>query len=76
MTPERVDAGGLSNVAAAAAAYLSPAQRSSEGVLRMRSAEDLQKWQRLDDVIMGGQSSSGLVPAEDGSGAVWSGACG
>ena len=28
---------------------------------------------RLDDVIMGGQSSSGLAAAEDGSGAVWTG---
>lgn len=29
---------------------------------------------RLDDVIMGGQSESGLASAEDGSGAVWTGA--
>lgn len=42
----------------------------------MRSAEDLALWQRLDDVIMGGQSSSGLAPAADGSGVVWTGAAG
>lgn len=40
-------------------------------VLRMRSAEDLAAWGRLDDVIMGGRSSSGLAPAEGG--AAWSG---
>ncbi|KAL4457749.1 hypothetical protein ABPG75_012614 [Micractinium tetrahymenae] len=73
MTPERVDAQGVANVAAAAAKYLPRAQRSVEDVLSMRSAEDIAKWQRLDDVIMGGQSESGLAPAEDGSGAVWTG---
>jgi hypothetical protein len=46
MTPERVDASGISNVAAAAAKCLAPAQRSVEGVVRMRSAEDLAKWKR------------------------------
>ena len=40
-------------------------------VLPMRSEEDLMAWGRLDDVIMGGRSSSGLAPAEGG--AVWSG---
>ena len=39
----------------------------------MRSASDLEKWQRLDDVIMGGQSDSELRAAPDGSGAVWTG---
>lgn len=37
----------------------------------MRSAEDLAAWGRLDDVIMGGRSSSGLAPADGG--AAWSG---
>lgn len=32
-----------------------------------------QVWQRLDDVIMGGQSSSGLQAAEGGGSAVWTG---
>ncbi|PSC71557.1 nadh:ubiquinone oxidoreductase complex i intermediate-associated 30 [Micractinium conductrix] len=73
MTPERVDAQGMANVAAAAAKYLPRAARETEEVLSMRSAEDIQRWQRLDDVIMGGQSESGLAAAEDGSGAVWRG---
>ena len=37
----------------------------------MRSAADLGAWGRLDDVIMGGRSSSELAPAEGG--AVWAG---
>ena len=32
----------------------------------MRSADDLSVWERLDDVIMGGQSDSALRPAEGG----------
>ena len=32
-----------------------------------------QVWQRLDDVIMGGQSSSGLQVSSEGASAVWSG---
>jgi hypothetical protein len=36
-------------------------------------SQDLEAWERLDDVIMGGSSSSGLGPAEDGAGAVWKG---
>jgi hypothetical protein len=35
--------------------------------------QDLEAWERLDDVIMGGSSSSGLGPSADGSGAVWRG---
>lgn len=73
MTPERVDAQGVSNLIAAASMNLSKAQRSTQEVLSMRNADDLAVWQRLDDVIMGGQSSSGLAPAADGTGAVWTG---
>ena len=39
----------------------------------MRSAADMENWQRLDDVIMGGQSESNLQAAADNSGAVWQG---
>lgn len=46
MTPERVDAQGMANVAAAAAKYLPRAARETEEVLSMRSAEDIQRWQR------------------------------
>lgn len=46
MTPERVDAQGMANVAAAAAKYLPRTQRSVEDVLSMRSTSDIAKWQR------------------------------
>ena len=50
-----------------------PAQAGErvEEVLPMRSAADLGAWGRLDDVIMGGRSSSGLAPAEGG--VTWAG---
>jgi uncharacterized protein YbjT (DUF2867 family) len=73
MTSERVDAEGVSNIATAAKNFLPRQQKSSVEILPMRSEEDLKRWQRLDDVIMGGNSSSVLSPAEDGSGALWSG---
>ena len=38
----------------------------TEEVLPMRSTDDLGVWERLDDVIMGGQSDSALRPAEGG----------
>lgn len=50
--------------------------RSSSLVLPMRSAEELGVWQRLDDVIMGGSSDSGLEALPEGAevaGAVWRG---
>lgn len=74
MTSERVDAEGVSNVAAAAAVHLPRTARVLADVLPMSSEEDLAKWQRLDDVIMGGNSSSVLERARDGSDvAVWRG---
>ena len=36
-------------------------------VLSMGSEKDIRKWERLDDVIMGGQSSSTLKATEDGA---------
>ena len=38
----------------------------TEMILPMRSADDLGVWERLDDVIMGGQSDSALRAAEAG----------
>jgi hypothetical protein len=85
MTSERVDAQGISNIAAAATKYLTSSatktdsngqlrpRNTFEDVLPMKTAEDLEKWQRLDDVIMGGNSSSGLELSSDGTGAVWKG---
>lgn len=37
----------------------------------MKTAKETRRWDRLDDVIMGGQSSSGLEAST--SGTVWSG---
>lgn len=67
MTSERVDAEGISNIAKAAKHFL-PAQRFQpevEQVLSMRSAADLEVWEKLDDTIMGGKSGSYLQTAED-----------
>ena len=77
MTSERVDSLGVANIAAAAAKYITSTptstQRTVTQVLPMKTEEDLATWQRLDDVIMGGSSSSGLECSPDGSGAVWKG---
>ena len=47
-------------------------QRTLTRVLQMASEADLRLWQRLDDVIMGGQSASSLQADAEG-GAVFSG---
>lgn len=47
--------------------------RETAVVLPMASDADLAVWERLDDVIMGGQSSSTLRAAGDGSCADFSG---
>ncbi|KAF8071307.1 IP5P13 [Scenedesmus sp. PABB004] len=77
MSPERVEAQGMANILAAIAAHAPGLTAASapraESVLRMTSADELAAWERLDDVIMGGSSSSGLAPAEDFEGAVWRG---
>ena len=69
MTSERVDNMGVTNVATAAAKYLSSSSSSSsvvsKTILPMSTAEDLATWQRLDDVIMGGASSSTLSFTSD-----------
>lgn len=77
MSPERVDAFGVENVASAAKAYL---QAKSFGkpvetslIMPMKTETDLSRWQRLDDVIMGGNSSSVLETNPDNTGAVWRG---
>lgn len=49
---------------------------STRVVLPMASASDLEAWEKLDDNIMGGSSSSGLMamPQEAGvQGAMWQG---
>ena len=67
MTSERVDAEGISNIAQAAKHFL-PAhtfQPEVEQVLPMRSASDLEVWEKLDDTIMGGKSASFLQTAKE-----------
>jgi hypothetical protein len=63
----------MANIVAAMAAHMTPSTPSNSVVLPMASPQDLGAWERLDDVIMGGASSSGLEAAADGSGAVWKG---
>ena len=59
MTSERVDGEGNANIAAAAAQHLTSwATPAPLPVLRFSSEEDLSRWRRLDDTIMGGRSSS------------------
>ena len=42
-------------------------ERTLTTVVSMGSEQDISRWERLDDVIMGGQSSSSLVAAEGGA---------
>ena len=62
MTSERVDAEGISNIAKGAKRFLPQRsfQPETEQVISMRSKEDLEVWEKLDDTIMGGKSGSFL----------------
>ena len=42
-------------------------ERKLATILGMGSEQDIGRWERLDDVIMGGQSSSTLAATEDGA---------
>ena len=42
-------------------------ERKLTTVLSMGSEQDISRWERLDDVIMGGQSSSSLKAVEGGA---------
>lgn len=82
-SPEAIDAKGVEAVATAIAAALpGPSMDTilappTPVVLPMASGKDLDTWERLDDVIMGGVSESVLEPSGpeggDSSGAVWRG---
>jgi hypothetical protein len=63
----------MANIVAAMKQYMTVDKPSWSNVLPMTNAEELTTWEKLDDVIMGGSSSSGLEPSEDGKGAVWKG---
>ncbi|KXZ52027.1 hypothetical protein GPECTOR_10g1050 [Gonium pectorale] len=77
MTSEKVEAEGISSLMSLLPELLPKrAERTSKMVLSMRTAEELAVWQRLDDVIMGGNSDSGLEALPEGAevaGAVWRG---
>jgi len=75
MSPERVEAGGSAALAAVLPKHLKKAQMVVKDVLPMVTEEDLAKWERMDDVIMGGISSSSFELLEDGGvkGATWKG---
>ena len=73
MTPERVDSKGVAAIAEAAAAFIPKQSKSSKVVLSMQEGKDLEKWQKLDDVIMGGNSDSNLKLNESSDGFAWTG---
>ncbi|GLC44733.1 hypothetical protein PLESTB_000970600 [Pleodorina starrii] len=77
MSSERVEAEGISSLVSLLPELLPKRDtRTSSLVVPMRTAEELAVWNKLDDVIMGGASGSGLEPAPEGSGvagAVWRG---
>jgi len=76
MSPARIDADGVSNVATAASKHLPKSRRSmvTTTILPMSTPDDLALWGQLDDVIMGGNSSSALeAHSAVNSGAVWRG---
>ncbi|MEW5303776.1 MAG: hypothetical protein WDW36_006435 [Sanguina aurantia] len=62
MSSERVEAEGCANLMAVLPSLLKRQARTTRWILPMATAEDLTQWDKLDDVIMGGFSSSELVP--------------
>ncbi|GFR43419.1 hypothetical protein Agub_g4500 [Astrephomene gubernaculifera] len=64
MTSEKVEAEGISSLVSMLPKLLpKKAERTSTLVVPMRTPEEVYgSWQRLDDVIMGGASDSGLQP--------------
>jgi len=73
MTPETVDSQGVAAIANAAAKYVPKQAKGSTVVMPFQSASDLEGWQKLDDVIMGGNSDSALSLSDSGNGFTWSG---
>eukprot|EP00892_Ulva_mutabilis_P007202 jgi/Ulvmu1/4854/UM020_0140.1 len=70
LTPEAVDAKGVSNVVSAIAANLPTPQFVKTPIMQ---ASDVGGWQIKDDVIMGGKSSSSISVAEGSNVAEWAG---
>lgn len=73
MTPEKVDSKGVQSIVKAACAFLPKQTQNSRVVLPMQDAKDLERWQKLDDVIMGGNSDSSLTLSDTSNGFTWSG---
>lgn len=73
MTPKKVDSQGVAAIANAAAKYVPKQAKGSTVVMPFQSASDLEGWQKLDDVIMGGNSDSALSLSDSGNGFTWSG---
>lgn len=73
MTPEKVDSQGVAAIATAASKYVPKQGKVSTIVMPFQSSSDLEAWQKLDDVIMGGNSDSVLSLSESGDGFTWSG---
>ncbi|KAK9803244.1 hypothetical protein WJX73_009291 [Symbiochloris irregularis] len=70
---QEVDAAGVQNVVNACKAHF-PQQAGTQRspAISLASEADIAKWERLDDVIMGGQSESALKLGSDGA-AHWEG---
>lgn len=66
LTSEDVDYKGVVNVVEAfEKVYKGPSSSpETKPMFRFESASDLSQWERLDDVIMGGRSSSGFELGE------------
>ena len=73
MTPQKVDGEGVASIAEAAAKFLPRSKKESKLIIPMSTETDLEKWQKLDDVIMGGNSSSELKLSQSGNGFTWKG---
>ncbi|CAG9466729.1 unnamed protein product [Pedinophyceae sp. YPF-701] len=74
MTPEVVHFKGNENIAQAAAKFL-PAEDSvsAETKIRLLATKDVAKWEKQDDTIMGGTSTSAMDIGSDFEGAKWAG---
>eukprot|EP00889_Picochlorum_renovo_P000282 jgi/Picre1/27312/NNA_000281.t1 len=64
---------GVEAIAAAAAKFVPKQKQEDVMVIPMASEKDLERWQKLDDVIMGGNSDSVLALNERSTGFTWSG---
>lgn len=64
---------GVQNIVDAAKRLIPETKDKKTQILSMSTPEDLKKWERLDDVIMGGQSESKISLVEEGTGMIFTG---